>query len=76
MQNFYAIEIEAAVQRREREREAAADGRAARARPQKGRIRRLQLPHLVLSRLRALPALTVRLPDLCHIAEGRDMPTA
>jgi hypothetical protein len=76
MQNFCAIEIEAAFQRRERVRVAAADARAARARPQIGRLCHPYLSHLILTHLRALPALRVRLPALFRIAERRDMPTA
>ena len=56
MQNYFAIETEAAFRRREWQQAAAADARAAQARSSNGHRRWPHLPHLVVASLRSLSA--------------------
>lgn len=73
MQNSYATEIEAAFRHHTWLQAAAADRRAARARPKNERRCRACLPSPFGARLRALLALRMRLPAPWQMNE---MPTA
>ena len=71
MQNYYTIETEAEFRRREWERAAEGDARAAQARPTNGGLPGLHLPQFALATLRSLSA--PRLPLTSPLAP--DCPT-
>ena len=64
MHNFFAIEVEAELMRQERERAAAADARAAQARPARGNRRWVSRASQALRRVPALalPTMPVGAP--------------
>jgi hypothetical protein len=71
MQNYYTIETEVEFRRREWEHAAAADARAALARPANGLLPQFHLPQFALAQLRSLSA--PRLPQTSPLAS--DCPT-
>jgi hypothetical protein len=70
MNNWYAVETEAAFRRREWQRAVEADALAAQARPANGRARWSRLGRLTLANLRSLagsrPSFTARLEPDCR----------
>jgi hypothetical protein len=70
MNNWYAVETEAAFRRREWQRAVEADALAAQARPRSGRTLWPQLGRLTLENLRSLamprPGLSSRLEPDCR----------
>jgi hypothetical protein len=70
MQNYFSIETEASFRRREWERAAEADARAAQARSTNGRV---NWPQIALASLRLLSA--PRLPLISSFKPARPSPT-
>src|SRR4051794_33749477 len=70
MQNYFSMETEASVRRREWERAAEADARAAQARSTNGRV---NWPQIALASLRLLSA--PRLPLISSLTPERPSPT-